>query len=252
MRKIYFNLSVLLLVVWTISACKKEKDTPGPGTSRLTIVNGVVGNMGLLPNFNGTNLGVPYYRLLIVIDYGISQVFTSYSGQQKLALYQLPDTTPTSKPLYNLALDLPINTGHTLFLMGTPQDPDQLLTTDQLPYHAPADSTMGIRFVNLTKGSAPVSVNIKDQASGSEVANLAYKSITAFKNYPAGSAVSSYTFEFRDQATGALLTSYILEGINSNGSGGTGPNLWRNKNITLAFLGEPIAFTPRRIMIVRH
>lgn len=252
MLRIYLNLSVLLLFVLAISACKKETEAIRPGTSALTIVNGVVSDSALSANFNGTELGVPYYRMLLSISYGWAQFYSSYTGQQKLALYQIPDTTPTSKPIYNLTLDLPVNTAHTLFLMGTPQSPDHLFTTDQLPYHAPADSTMGIRFVNLSPGDAPVSVNISSQTPGSTVASLPYKSITAFKNYPAGSAVSSYTFEFRDQATGTLLVSYTLAGINSDGSGASGPNIWRNKNITLALLEAPAGFPLSRVMVVRY
>jgi hypothetical protein len=252
MRKIYFNLSVLLLFSLAIWACKKETATIGSGTSGFTLVNGVVGNGSLLTNFNGTELGVPYYSLLTNINYGWAQFYSNYTGQQKLALYQIPDTTPTSKPVYNLTLDLPVNTVHTLFLMGTPQNPDQLFTADQLLYHAPADSTMGIRFINISRGSAPVSVNINGKTSGSEVTSLPYKSITAFKIYPAGSAVSSYTFEFRDQATGTLLASYTLNGINSSGPDGTGPNIWRSKNITLSLLKEPAGFPSSRVLVVRY
>jgi hypothetical protein len=92
---------------------------------------------------------------------------------------------------------------------------------------------MGIRFVNLSPGSAPVSVDIQGGANGSEAASLPYKSITAFKDYPATPAVSAYTFEFRDLASGALLASYrvnstpylnytiALEGIPGVGTGAT-------------------------------
>jgi hypothetical protein len=248
MKQTYLNLFSILIFLLAFGACKKETTQPGAGTSGLTIVNGVVGSNVLRTNFNGTKLGVPYYRNLDILYYGYSKSYNSYSGQLQLGLYQ--DTT--SKPVYNLSLEVPVNTIHTLFLMGTPQEPEQLYTTDQLPYHAPADSVIGIRFVNISRGTAPVSVNLVGQANGSEVQSLSYKGATSFKNYPAGLAISSYKFEFRDQASGTLLDSYTLDGINVPGFNGSSPTTLRNKNFTLVLLGAPNIYSwpLSRVMIV--
>jgi hypothetical protein len=249
MQRIHFNLFFISLFSLAICACKKETAKMGPGTSGLTVVNGVAGNNYLLTNF-GDQLFVPFYSRLTAVYYATGLYSTSYSGRQNLALYQAADTS-LGKPLYNLTLDLPINTIHTLFLMGTPGAPDQLLTTDQLPNHAPADSTMAIRFINMSQGSAPISVNLIGQVNGSEVSNLSYKSISAFKKYSAGSKISSYTFEFRDQATGQLLGSRVLTEINNIGSPENGRNLWRDQNITLALLGAPSPLTaPDRVLVI--
>src|ERR1700761_4847416 len=207
MRKIHLVLFSTVIFSLMIVSCKKELTSKASGTSSLTIVNGVVGNSYLYTNFNGDKSNGEYYSGISSVDYGFSGFYNSYYGQQKLGLYQLPDTNANSKPVLGLTLNLPINTIHTLFLMGTPQNADYMLTTDQLPYHAPSDSTMGLRFVNIAQGTGSVTVNIAGQANGSEVADLAYKGVTSFKNYNAGSAVSSYTFEFRDKASGTLLGS---------------------------------------------
>ncbi|MDR3697039.1 hypothetical protein [Mucilaginibacter sp.] len=249
MRKIYFNLLLIVLFSLALASCKKEVTSKANDTSSLIIVNGVAGNNYLLTNFNGDHLNGIYYSGMNDILYGNFEFFRGYSGGQKLGLYQIPDTNANSKPVFNLALNLPVNTIHMLFLMGTAQDPDQLLTTDTLAYHPPSDSTMGIRFVNIAKGSAPVAVNLAGQANGSEAGNLPYKSLTRFKNFNAGSAISSYTFEFRDKATGELLGSCTVDGVNNDGSSST-PNFRRYRNFTIALLGASGGLAANRVLII--
>lgn len=248
MRKIYFNLLLIVIFSLAMGSCKKELTSKGSGTSSLTIVNGVVGS-DLYTNFNGDKSNGVYFYGIHSVHYGTADFFNSYSGQQKLGLYQLPDTNANSKPVFNLSLNLPVNTIHTLFLMGTAQDPDQLFTTDTLPYHPPSDSTMSIRIVNISKGNAAVTVNLIGQAIGAEAGDLPYKGVTAFKNYNAGSAVSSYTFEFRDKATGALLGDCVVDGINYDGSAGA-PNHRRYKNFTIALLGAPGGQAANRVLFI--
>lgn len=249
MRKIYFNLFLIVILSLALVSCKKEQTFKVSGASSLTVVNGVVGNTQLYTNFNGGPTNGMYYSGIFYINYGYSIYFNYYHGQQKLGLFQDADTTATSKPLFNLTLDLPVNTMHTLFLMGTPQAPDELFTTDQLPGHPLSDSTMGIRFVNISQGSDPVSVNLAGQANGSEADGLAYKGITPFKNYSAGSGISSYTFEFRDKATGALLGNCVINGVNNDGSQYS-PNLVRNRNFTIAFLGASGGQAANRALLI--
>lgn len=239
MRQIYFNLFLAVLLLLAASSCKKDILKPGTGTSALMMVNGLVGNSRLYTNFNGTELsGIKSYGNLTLFSYGTYLLpNTSYVGQQKLGIYRPADTLQGGKPLINLILNLQVNTVNTLFLTGTEQAPDTLFTTNQLPYHAPADSTMGIRFVNISVGGNPISVNLTGQANGSTVENLPYKSTTGFKNHSTRSAIARYTFEFRDKVTGELMASYTLDGINRIGSRENGANKWLNNNITLTLFG---------------
>jgi hypothetical protein len=108
---------------------------------------------------------------------------------------------------------------------------------------------MGLRFVNISKGSGPVSVNLAGQANGSEVEGLAYKNVSSFKKYKAGSGVSSYTFEFRDEVTGTLIGSCVVDGIDNDGSM-FAPNLRRNRNYTIALLGAPGGNAPSQVLII--
>jgi hypothetical protein len=251
MKKIiYFLFSILLLSV-AFTGCKKELQFKPEGTAAFIMVNGLVNNTGLVTNFNGEGPKQTYFSIMKSIPYAYSNLFNNYSGEQQLALYQLPDTLPNSKPVISLNLNLPVNTMHTLFVMGTAQDPDHLFIEEKMPYHETADSVMAIRFINMSEGTAAITVNLAGKDYGSEVNNLAYKSLTAFKNYPANSTVNSYTFEFRDKASGTLLGTCLLDGVNTPGNNAN-PNLKRNRNLTLAFLAQSGGMAFDRVLMVDH
>ena len=223
---------ILALVQFIFSSCKKEQSTPG--TSSLTLINAVVGSSALISNYGNTD-SLTYYAGAQTLYYGSysssTNIVSSYSGLVSLSLYQSTDTTKKSNPLYHLDLNLPVGTIHTLFLTGTVSAPDTLFTTDTPPYHPPGDSSVGIRFVNLSPLSSPISINIKNNSATPEIASLSYKRITDFKSYAATSKISSYVFEFRNAASGTLLASYTLSNINAATS------LVRFRNVTIAVKG---------------
>ncbi|MBO9728520.1 MAG: DUF4397 domain-containing protein [Chitinophaga sp.] len=248
MPKITLKLSVVawyvmcrgllpLLICGCLFSCSKEKNPPG--TSSLTIVNAIAGSDMLVANFSGTvplNTYLYANRLPYNFFSVLSNQFSAYSGQQPLAIYAYPDTLEKSTPLFNMSLHLPVGSIHSLFLTGTMQHPDTMLVTDLLPVYLPEDSVTGIRFVNLSPGSAPVSINIQGQTGSVEVSNLPYKGITGFKRYAAKTTSPDYVFEFRDAGSGALIASYQATGISNPGT--LTPNNWRNRNVTLALLGN--------------
>jgi len=242
------------LSVWALAcmlqSCAKQTAVP-PGTANLTLINTVIGSTpSLVTNFSGTDPITWYYTAskLVYGTYASNNQVGAYSGEQKLAIYRYPDTTAHSTPLYNLTLDLPVGSIRTLFLTGTVAAPDTLFTTDTPPYHPPTDSSLGIRFVNLSPGSAPVSVNITGNANGSEVSSLSYKGITPFKNYPATAGISSYTFEFHDAATGTPIATYTVSGITVAANT---TNVRRYRNFTVALLGlAGSTTTPPKTMLI--
>lgn len=234
----YMMRRCLLPLFICLFSCSKENDPQG--TSTLTIINAVTGSNLLVTNFNGTvplnsylNANRQQYNLFSTF----SNQFTAYSGRQPLAVYAYPDTLEKSTPLVNLVLDLPVGSIHTLFITGTMEHPDTLFVADQLPYYPLTDSVMGIRFVNLSPGSAPVSIRIQGRTGSAEVSSLPYKGITGFRQYATKAASEDYVFEFRDAASDALIASYKTTGISNPGT--TAPNNWRNHNFTLALLGLP-------------
>jgi len=248
MKHIHFSILPVWIFACAMLSCGKQNTAPG--TASLTLVNAVPGSTpSLVTNFGGTD-PIIWYKNAVKLVYGTwstgNQV-GSYSGQQKLAIYRYPDTLAKSTPLFNLTLDLPVGSIRTLFLTGTLASPDTMFTTDVIPYHPLSDSSISVRFVNLSPGSNPVSVNITGGANGSEAGSVAYKNITGFKHYTAtATAASHYNFEFRDAATGTLLSSYDLTGINNIASS----NTRRFRSFTLAFLGLPTDLTTRKIMMI--
>ncbi|MFI5163364.1 MAG: DUF4397 domain-containing protein [Sphingobacteriales bacterium] len=233
-NKILINLAGIAMIL-AVNSCKKTNVYLASGGSSLTIVNALVSGSALVGNFN-YNVPLHYYRTAQQIANYNSLEFGNYSGDVQLALSQITDTTHT---VFKGIVSLPKNTIQTLFITGTVAAPESFQTTDKPLYHAPADSTAGIRFVNLSPGSNPVSVDIIGNANGSEVTSLAYKNVTAFKNYAATYNIASYIFEFRDAASGALLGTYTLNGVNNGTGKNTSTNLVRWKNITIALKGSP-------------
>lgn len=211
-----------------------------PGqVAAVTVVNAVVGANPIITDFTGAHPISTYYSTTQKISYGSSFEYSVSGGNVPIVTYQ---TTDTTNALYKNTLNINGGNIYSLFLCGkatTGDAADYLFTTDDLPSHNAADSTVGIRFVNLSPGSSPISINIQGQAAGSEVNSLAYKSITSFKNYAATRLIGSYVFEFRDSSTGNLLTSFTISGINNGTGTNTSTNNYRYKNITIAFKGLP-------------
>lgn len=237
-----------------MASCSKEP--PATGSASLTIVNAVVGSKPLVANFNGTGT-LSYYKNMQPIGglYGMWRRFTAYSGKQPLGLYQYPDTLPSSQPLFNLVLNLPIGSIHSLFLTGTVSAPDTIFTTDVLPYYPATDSSMGIRFVNLSPGSAPITINLAGQANGSEAGSLPFKGMSGFKNYKLNDGLfDGYIFECRDAASGTLIGSYAPKDYNTGTPFITPLQYWLYRNFTLALVGLPGASgtDAQKIVFIPH
>ncbi|HEY4063966.1 MAG TPA: DUF4397 domain-containing protein [Puia sp.] len=215
-QKIFFLLMAALVIQLS---CRKDNRNFGTPTA-FTIVHAWVGGNKLVADFFGVPMN--YYSTAPQISYGGSMEYSPAAGTGPLAISQITDT---SHAVYNNTLSLAPGAAYTLFLTGKSATPDTLLTRDTIPYHPATDSVVGIRFVNLSPGSSPVSINIQNGAHGSEVPALAYKAITSFKPYPATSTVTKYVFEIRDAASGNLLYTYTYSG------------LARFRNVTVAVKG---------------
>jgi hypothetical protein len=227
-------LSIIIPALLFIS-CRKENVTPG--SASLAIIHLVAGSKPLAVNFSSEG-PVPYKtgRQLNYRFFERNNQFKAYSGEQRLRLFQYPDTTNKDLPLFDLQLNLPIGSMNTLFLTGTVDAPDIFFTRNIIPFFPETDSSLAIRFVNLSPGNDPVSINVKGLANGSEVSSIRYKNITDFKNYAATKDISEYVFEFRDAISGDSITSYTIPGINQPGT--ESPNIRRYRSFTLALTGE--------------
>lgn len=225
-------ISVALLMLM-LAGC--VKDNPARQAVSLTVVNAVVGSQPLRPNFTGT--GPIRFIDTWQMNYGVfsvsSNLYSREAGIVKLGLYQMPDTLAKDQPLFNLQLNLPEASIHSLYLTGTVSEPDTMLIRDAVPGYIPSDTSMGIRFVNLSMGSDPVTVNMEGQPEGSEAAAIAYKQYTGFKKYRVRTGAGKYVFEFRNATTGNIEATYTATNIDDTN------NRWVYRNFTLAFIGKP-------------
>ena len=261
MRMTYQYISRLLLGSFLLLSVACTKNYTIQGTASLTIFNALIGYDTLVTNYKGTE-PQRWYKDANRIIYGVSanenlddrgNTFNAFVGNQRLALFKYPDTTTKDKPVYDLNLDLEQGSMSTLFLVGPADAPDNLLVRDQPPFHAPLDSTMAFRFVNLSPGSGAVSVTIQGQ-SGNEADQLSYKGITGFKNYAVRKANNTYVFEFRDGGSGTLLGTYTAN-VQDQKVGLNITNRMRYRNFTLILYGQPGVSTGKyqqSLLLMRH
>jgi hypothetical protein len=242
MRK--FNItSILSLCLFSIAliSCKKEGSVLSI-ISSLKIVNAVPNTAPyLVSDLRNNSGGDFYYASAAKFKYGIADQDARINTDQEelpLALYLFPDTLSTSKPLFDLKLQLPKGSINTLFLFGTVSQPDYKLVTATPPAHV-TGNTFGLRFANLSYQSKPVSVSLLDNGGQKIIDGLTYKGVSDYKQYIISANSDNLTFEFRDQETQNLLATYVMTGLLA-----TENNLWRAKNFTIAFKGLPGSLDP--------
>jgi hypothetical protein len=224
-------LIFIITLTFFHSSCTKEANSVKPvPISAITIINAVIGSNPLIADLTGADSVAAYLTTTAQIGYSSFFEYPIQSGNVPVAVYQTTDTlNPIFKTgLKNSTLYLQGSKIYSLFLSGQlgPQGSvDTLLILDNPPYHPATDSSSGIRFVNLSQGSSPISINIQGNPNTSEVSSLSYRDITGFKNYPATRNITQYLFEIRDAASGILLTTYTY-------------NLAPYQNITIALIGS--------------
>jgi hypothetical protein len=208
--KTLIRTTLIFTLATCFFACKKSTDTSTVAAGVLNVTNAVVGGATITLNNNAivssnNTVGVNAYAWLPLASGSIP---VNLGVPAKAAT----PTTPIvpAVPYYNTTLAVDNSSNYSLFLTGTsPSTIESVLIKESYPY-AYADSTCGVRFINLAPGSSPVSVNVKGSANGSEVNTLAYKAYSGFVKHPAKKLNPNYIFEFRDATTGALISSYTL------------------------------------------
>jgi hypothetical protein len=187
------------------------------------LINAQVGSLGIVPAFAAS--GTIVYNGASSVGYGSSFLYSTFSGKNPLTLAQVSDTTT---PFFSGTFTLKLGGIYSLFVAGDVIGSDTLFSIDNIPvYPFGGDSVTGVRLVNLSKGTNPISVDIAGTPNTPVTANVAYKDITAFQSYAANTAAitTGYTFEFRDAISDSLLTTFAL-------------NIVPFKSQTLAFYGN--------------
>lgn len=233
--KLILAFVVLMSIVLS---CHKSNTLVAPAS--LNIVNAIGSSQYIIPVL-GTTDSIQYFSSAAQIWYPSTLLYSPLSGANTIYVVQGNDTSDPKQRLFNGTLNLTAGGIYSFFLSGDTTKADALLVQDQIPYHA--DSSVGIRFINLSPGSQAISVNLAgNDPTQTEFSGLGYQQISAFKTYPAGSNVGgSYTFEIRDQASGNLLGSY-----------GWGYTLYKNNTIVISGSEDPASSTPFTVFSVNN
>lgn len=234
LRMILTSMAVIVLLI-PGTGCSKTEKISGPAS--LTIVNSL--NTPLIVNFNEQDSVIYANGGVNQILYGRTGLeYGMAAGLQRVNLREVNMTTPipawSDAALLNARIRLSPGEMWSLFLSGTVDRPDTLLVKD-LPLHFLInDSSMGIRFANLSEAGTSVSVNLRGETMGSENAALPYKAVTGFRKYAANVSAPSYFFEFRNSSNGNLLATAVI----SNPGNIVGNNQWRYRNFTIVYCGS--------------
>lgn len=230
---ILLYLSVALILSAAVS-CRKEAKPEG--AAGLTIVNAIPDSPRMLTHFDWERPKTWLETYLVDFDgYVPANHRAVPAREQRLQFYKYPDTMITDKPVHKMTIHPAVGDISTLFLIGTLAQPETMMVTKTPPYYSSKDSLVGLRFANLSLGTAPVRVKITGQGVNMESSNLAYKGITDYIPVPATSKVADLLVEFYDQASGTLLADYKLDGVGVLGTN----NRWRYRNYTLAMIKGP-------------
>ena len=200
-RTIYFSVCMAALVLMT--ACKKQSELTVQNVSSLNIVNACVGEPAVFINF--THSPIDYSQDQSMISYQSFLGFGKPSGTIPLTIVTTDDTL---HPVIQTSLTLARAGIYSYYLIGQPGNLSTLLLSDTIPAYS--DSSSGVRFINLSPDSQPLTMNLQGSSPGqNEFANLSYKQISSFRNYAAtGIHSNGYNFEIRDASSGNLFTTF--------------------------------------------
>ncbi|NRF37583.1 hypothetical protein [Pedobacter foliorum] len=209
--KLQFSKVCIVLYAMAIISCKKQEIRLTPLAS-IQITNALV---------SGSELQFGTYAATIP-----SNAYTAYGILAGSQVLKLSSTVAPNPLYYNQTKDF-VNGGvYSLFLTGTPTAVESVfLKEENIPSHTA--EVFGARVINLVTGGVAISVNLKGSAKGSFASSLAYKAISAFKDVSSLAAEGTKTFEFRNAATGDLITLFDVPDY----------DLPRFRNITLVFSG---------------
>jgi len=243
MNKHTSTYALILLMALACSfgtGCSKvNSGTPTYSVASLNVVNVLPNSNPLILVQGSISSAIGEFSGITPLSYASTAVLTPKTGSETLYAIQSNIDTATvgSKgPDFMFAGELNFEAGglYSLFITGADTTaPDTLFLQDILP--SITDSSVDIRFVNLSTGSNPISINLEGSSNGSEVASLAYKGITGFKEYSNNSTTVDYLFVVRDAASGDSLTQFdfLASGSYNNGNGLTDPSNNPNNNGTL-------------------
>jgi hypothetical protein len=208
MRSITVYLSFCLLTCYACSCTKLASLVKPEQMSSVNIINAVPNSTPLLASIGDSVDISVYFSTATQIPYGSYGEYSFKSGNEWSVIHQISDTVGS---FFQGDINFSADGVYSFFISGSATQqskPDTLLVRDSIPYHNLLDSTVEIRFVNLSQGSKSISIDLLGSSPGSVVSAINYRDITQFKAFPATSVISQYTFEFRDSYSDSILMTY--------------------------------------------
>jgi len=246
-RLLYMLFLFVLGPCLIVTSCTKLTSEKVYSVASLNVVNALPNSAPLILVQGAISSAIGEFTNIAPLPYASTAVLTPMSGSEILSALQYnADTATVSNKgayfMFNGELTFKASSLYSLFITGSDTtNPDFLFVQDVLPVIK--DSAVGIRFVNLSTGSNPMSINLEGSSTGSEVSNLPYKGMTSFKQYVNNSTIVDYMFVVRDAATGDSLTQFdfVAGGSSNNGYGLTDPSNSPNNGTLLTFRNVTIA-----------
>ncbi len=196
-------ISKLIVVITSIVACiscsKEDGDSSRPTTIKVVnLINGT-GNVIVKTGDNPINYATT--RARVAFD-----DFKNFSiPEHSNTRLDIVKETDTINPIYSESLSL--KGIHSLYLLGD-QDEQQVFFIEDNP-RSFTDSIMGVRFINLSKVSGAIAVNIAGEVNPLLI-GLDLESATDYMEFPVRESDGVYLFEFRD-VSGNLLSNITID-----------------------------------------
>lgn len=200
MKRIVYTLFMIAIIA---AACKKENNIKITPLSSVNVTNAIFNSSPVI--VNTTDGSIPFSNSPTHIAY---QSYGQYSMIAGAATVSVTYASDTLKPIITQKVNAANGSYYSMFLSGTAGAVDIVLVKDN--YTNYADGVCGVRFINLSSDSHPISINITGNSNGNEVSNLAYKAYTNFKKYAVTASNNSFSYDIRDAATGNFLTTFVL------------------------------------------
>lgn len=231
---------IAVLSVAADIACQKAKVVPAPAS--ITVIHAMAGGNAIVPRFGDDTTGRYYIgptggSTMVQVGYGASQLYSRVAGTNPLLVVPITDT---AFKIFKGSMTLQSGSIYSFFLSGDTAHADTTLIQDNIPSYA--DSSAGVRFINLATGGKSLIVNLTGDPSHTPITTLSYRQNSDFKKYAATMAAGgSYGFDIRDQATGDSLTSFSW----------SYPR-FKNSTIIIAGSTDPSSTTPLTVFSVAN
>jgi hypothetical protein len=195
--------TALLLSLVIFFSCKKSSYNEVVPTAALNVINAATDVPALSVNFTRNPISFSKYQQLI--SYGASWEWGLPPLDTTISLISSADT---SNIFYSSPFSFKAGKIYSLYVVSGAAKGDILFMEDSIPAYQ--DSAAGIRFINLSPDSGPVTINMQGSDPGqTEFQEMAFKQISPFKKYSIASPFNgAYNFEIWSKTTNTLLANF--------------------------------------------